>query len=64
MAAERVITSPLTEVTVKPIPNTGLVELGINGRKAQIVVELTANQAEGLAELLVPAAAEARRDGP
>lgn len=55
----RVVTSPLSEVVVKVIA-PGLVELGIVGRDAQIMVELTPDQSENLAPLLTQAAKEAR----
>ena len=59
MKSKRVVTSPLSEVQVKVIA-PGLVELGIVGREAEVMLELTPDQADRLGPLLRDAAQEAR----
>ena len=53
-------TTCLRSITVQPRSKSGLVELQIKGYNVDVVVELTARQAEDLAAILPGAARDAR----
>jgi hypothetical protein len=61
--AKETISTKLEGISVKPIPDSGLLDLCVMSSKMQIAVELTVDQAIELGQLLIACAAEARRNG-